>query len=232
MSGFQERLDAVRERIAAACGRAGRDPSSVALLPVTKTVPPPRIREAADCGLAVFGESRVQEARQKIPLCPAALEWHFIGHVQTNKAREAVRLFSTLHAVDSVHLLEVLDQACGQAGVTRRVLLQVNNSGEASKSGVKPEDAPALLGAAERCLRLEVAGLMTIPPASRDPADARPFFQALRELRDRLRADTGFDLPELSMGMSSDFEIAVEEGATWVRLGSALFGARQPDPEA
>ena len=223
---FQEKFQEVRQRIEAACLKAGRAPSEVSLLPVTKKVEPERIREAAACGLRVFGESRVQEARQKAPLCPAHIEWHLIGHLQTNKVRDAVALFRMMHAVDSLRLLAAIDAACAAAGTSMKVCVEVNNSGESTKYGLKPDEVPALLEAGGKMLHVELVGLMTIPPLTEDPEEARPFFCGLRELRDQWRTQTGLELPELSMGMSNDFEVAVEEGATWVRLGTLLFGGR------
>lgn len=223
---LEERLRQVVGRIEAACRRSGREPGDVRLLPVTKTVAPERVAAAAACGLRVFGESRVQEARQKIPLCSTKLEWHFIGHLQTNKVKEAVQLFRMIHAVDSLKLLRALDMACESNGITLPVLLEVNVSGESTKYGLKPDEVPDVLEQAGQFLRIEIAGLMTIPPLARDPEQARPFFRRLRELRDAWRDKSGMALTELSMGMSNDFEVAVEEGATWVRIGTLLFGER------
>lgn len=220
------RITAIEERIAAACARAGRPRESVRLLPVSKTFPPEFVMAAGECGLRVFGESRVQEARQKIPLCPSHYEWHLVGHLQSNKIKDAVRLFRMFHAVDSRRLLELVDAACKAAGRTLPVCLEVNVSGEGSKFGMSPEELPDALEAATRLYNIQVVGLMTIPPLTPDPAAARPFFRRLRELRDDTRARTGFQLSELSMGMSRDFEIAIEEQATWVRIGSILFGER------
>ncbi len=226
IEGLADRLQAVQRRIAAACARAGRDPAGVRLLAVSKTQAPDSVRAAAACGLTVFGESRVQEARQKIPLCPAVLTWHLVGHLQTNKVRDAVALFSLLHGVDSLRLLEALDAAAGAAGRIVPVLLEVNVSGERCKFGLAPADVPAVLRAADRLVRVTIEGLMTVPPLDPEPEQARPYFRALREQRDRWRRDTGLELAELSMGMSRDFEVAIEEGATWVRLGTVLFGPR------
>ena len=220
------RLAEINRRIEAACGRAGRDPAEVKLLAVSKTQGPDAVQEAAALGLTVFGESRVQEARQKIPLCSSALHWHFIGHLQTNKARDAMRLFEMVHAVDSIRLLEALDRAAQEEGRNVAVCLEVNVSGERSKFGMSPDEVSAALDRARTLFRVQVTGLMTIPPIAEDPEEARPFFRALRELRDRCRGATGLALPELSMGMSHDFEVAVEEGATWIRVGSLLFGPR------
>jgi hypothetical protein len=224
---LEQNLSKVRERLAAACARAGRGPDEVMLLPVSKTVNPDLIAVAARLGLSVFGESRVQEARSKIPLCPGHLTWHFIGHLQTNKVREAVRLFEQIHAVDSIRLLEALDRACQDEGKRLPVYLEVNVSGEPSKFGLRPEDVPPVLAASNRFFSVEVKGLMTIPPFSKEAEAARPFFRKLREWRDQWRQATGMPLAELSMGMSHDFEIAAEEGATCVRLGTILFGARK-----
>ena len=193
---------------------------------MTKTYSPEAVIEAAQAGLTEFGESRVQEARQKIPLCPSHLTWHFIGHLQTYKVKEAAALFRMIHAVDSLRLLELLDGAAREAGQKLRVCLEVNVSGERSKFGLAPEAVPDVLAASNRLFNVEIAGLMTIPPIAEDPAEARPFFRRLHTLRDEWQQTAGVRLPELSMGMSHDFEVAVEEGATWVRLGTLLFGER------
>ncbi|NQU38908.1 MAG: YggS family pyridoxal phosphate-dependent enzyme [Lentisphaerae bacterium] len=220
-------LAAVRERIAAACERAGRDVNSVGLVAVSKRKGPDAVRALAEAGLDVFGESRVQEARQKMALCPSGLTWHMIGHIQTNKAGEVVRLFSYVHAVDSLRLLDALDSAAAAAGVSLPVLLEVNVSGEGSKFGFAPEEVPGILEHCTGLMNLDISGLMTIPPFTPDPEEARPHFIRLRELRDGWRAASGFPLDELSMGMSHDFEVAIEEGATWIRLGTILFGERE-----
>ncbi|HSR87511.1 MAG TPA: YggS family pyridoxal phosphate-dependent enzyme, partial [Pontiella sp.] len=190
---------------------------------VSKTKPPEAIREGADCGLRLFGENKVQEAQAKIPLCPSGLEWHLIGHLQSNKAKVAANLFQMIHSVDSLKLLQALD---AHAETTLPVLLQVNVSGEKSKSGMAPGEVAGAVEAANQMRKIEVHGLMTIPPFSIDPERARVHFAALRELRDRLQAETGTPLPELSMGMSHDLEVAIEEGSTWVRIGTDLFGSR------
>jgi len=223
---FAERLAAVRARVAAACARAGRAPEEVRILPVGKTHGPEVIAEAVEAGVTCIGENRVQEARQKAPLCPSGIEWHLIGHLQSNKVRPAVDLFCMMHAVDSLRLAQRIDAVCGEAGKTMPVCLQVNVSGEASKFGMPPEDVPGALESAGSLMNIDVVGLMTIPPFTPEPADARPFFRRLRELRDRSAAETGVMLPELSMGMSRDFEVAVEEGATVIRPGTVLFGKR------
>lgn len=221
-----DRWDGVRPRIEAACARAGRDPSSVRVVAVAKNQSPDRVREAADAGLRTIGENRVQEAMQKQPLCPGGVEWHMVGHLQRNKARQAVALFRMIHSVDSWRLLEALDGACDEAGVRMPVCLEVNVAGEASKSGLPPGDVADVIARVGGLSRVQVCGLMTVPPFVQDPEAARPFFRRLRELRDRCEQEAGAGLPDLSMGMSNDFEVAVEEGATLVRLGTILFGAR------
>ena len=223
---MQEKIDAVLERMQAACLRAGRKPDEVRLVAVSKTYPPESVREAAECGLRVFGESRVPEAEAKIPLCPGNLEWELIGHLQRNKVRRALRLFDTIHAVDSLPLLEKINTAAKESGKNVKVYLEVNISGEPSKYGLGRDDVLPILEAATTFMNVDLAGLMTIPPFSPDPEDARPYFRKLRELRDELAAASGFGLDELSMGMSGDFEVAIEEGAACVRVGSAIFGRR------
>jgi pyridoxal phosphate enzyme (YggS family) len=223
---FESRLLKVRERVVAACERSGRAVDDVSVLAVAKRFGPEDVTMAAECGLSVIGENRVQEAKSKIPLCPGNLEWHLIGHLQSNKVRDAVQLFSMIHSVDSLKLLDVLNGECELAGKIMRVCLEVNVSGEGSKYGFAPGDISDVLGKCEAMMNIEVAGLMTIPPVSADPEGARPFFRQLRELRDEWAVASGFPLTDLSMGMSHDFEVAVEEGATWVRLGTLLFGGR------
>lgn len=224
---LQERLDVVVGRMRAACARAGRSPDTVQLLPVTKTFGPDTVQAAAALGLRVFGENRVQEALQKIPACPGHLQWHMVGHLQSNKVKIAATLFDMLQAVDSQRLLTLVEDAAQQSGRVLPVLLEVNVAGEASKFGLAPGGVEEVLRAAQRMLHVQVRGLMTVPPLARDPEATRPFFRMLRELRDDLQARTGVPLPELSMGMSGDFEVAIEEGATWIRLGAVLFGDRQ-----
>jgi pyridoxal phosphate enzyme (YggS family) len=220
---FSERLEMVEQRITKACEKAGRPRNAVRLLAVSKTKPPEAVQEAAECGVRLFGENRVQEAQSKIPLCPNGLEWHLIGHLQTNKAKVAAGLFQMIHSVDSLKLLQALNT---HADMTLPVLLQVNVSGEAAKSGMKPDEAAGVIEAANQMQKCEVHGLMTIPPFAPDPEKTRVHFAALRELRDRLQDETGTPLPELSMGMSHDLEVAIEEGSTWVRIGTDLFGSR------
>ena len=224
---LHERIEAVRARMRAAAERAGRDPESVRLVAISKAHPPEAVREAAECGIRVFGESKVQEAKAKIPLCPGHLSWHMVGHLQRNKAGLAAELFDRVHSVDSLRLLETLDRAAAEAVKVLPVFIEVNVSGEGSKFGLPPEGVPELLRAAAGLSSLSVGGLMTMPPFAEDPEKARMYFRRLRGLRDQWRAETGIPLEELSMGMSHDFEIAIEEGATWVRVGTALFGERE-----
>jgi len=230
MSRIAENLARVQARLAAAARRSGRDPEAVRLIAVTKAVGVEAIREAMAAGQRLFGENYLQEAKGKIAALGPEVEWHFIGHLQSNKAKAAVGLFALIHSLDRLSLAEALEQAAARAGKVQEVLVQVNLAREASKSGVAPEDAPALLKELRRFPHLRVRGLMTMPPWLPDPERVRPYFRALRELRDRLAAQgLGNDgLPELSMGMSGDFDVAVEEGATLVRVGTAIFGPRLP----
>ncbi len=224
--GAAAALEDVRRRIASACSRAGRDAASVALVAVSKTFPAERVRELLACGHDLFGENRVQEALEKIPLVGAGARWHLVGHLQGNKARHAVGAFELIHSVDGLDLARELARRAAARGTVQPVLVQVNLSREATKSGAGEDAALPLLEAAAALPDLEVRGLMTIPPPVEDPEASRPWFALLRELRDRAETRLGRKLPELSMGMSDDFEVAVEEGATIVRIGRALFGAR------
>jgi PLP dependent protein len=219
-------LDRIRSKLAAACERAGRGIDTVTLVSVSKGQPPETVRAAAELGLTIFGENRIQEAKAKISLCPNRLRWHMIGHLQTNKCREAVRLFDMIHSVDSLHLAAELDRCAERAAKTVRILLEVNVAGEASKYGYAPAQLLAELAELNRFRRLEIHGLMTMAPWSPDPERARPVFRRLRELQAECGSILGAPLSELSMGMSGDFEVAIEEGATLVRLGTALFGDR------
>ncbi|MFZ4398170.1 MAG: YggS family pyridoxal phosphate-dependent enzyme [Kiritimatiellia bacterium] len=217
-------LTAAQQRMAAACARAGRKPEEVEIIGVTKTFGPDVVAEAWQAGLRKLGENRIQEAAAKIPQCPSGPEWHLIGHLQRNKVRAALEFFSVIHAVDSLRLLEQIDRVADEAGCQPRILLEVNVSGEVSKFGLKPEDVPAVVEKTMQTRAVTLVGLMTMAPFFPDPQQTRPVFARLRELRDRLERDLGVGLPHLSMGMSNDFEVAVEEGATWVRLGTSLFG--------
>ncbi len=220
-------LRRVQERIVAAAERAGRDPADITLIAVSKTMPPQAIRAAYDAGARHFGESRVQEAREKIPaLALPDVQWEMIGTLQRNKARSAVELFSRLHSLDSAALAHAVARAAEARGVVMPVLLQVNVAGEATKHGIAPEDVLPLARLIDSLPSLGGAGLMTIAPIVTDPEDARPIFRRLRELRDRLRDDLGDHWRELSMGMTDDFPAAIAEGATLVRVGRAIFGER------
>ena len=218
----------IRKRLARAASRAGRDPESIRLLAVSKTVETARIREALDAGIRLFGENYVQEAREKIPALGGDIEWHMIGHLQTNKVKYVVPLFDWIHSVDRMELARDLDRKAGQHGRKLNVLIEVNVSGEASKSGASSQDVPALLRAVALLPQIQVRGLMTMPPYSDNPENARPYFVALAKLREDIRAlsiDT-ISMDELSMGMTDDFEVAIEEGATIIRVGRAIFGER------
>lgn len=221
-----ENLDAIRLRIEAACVRAGRDPTSITLLPVSKGQPPEAVRAVADLGPHVFGESKVQEARAKISLCPGRLRWHMIGHLQTNKCRDAVHFFEMIQSVDSLALAGEINKRCEQAAKTMAVLLEANIAGEASKFGYRPDALLNELEEINALKRLEIQGLMTIAPWTQDPEKARAIFRRLRELKERCEQVLGAPLPHLSMGMSGDFDVAIEEGATIIRVGTALFGPR------
>jgi len=222
-----DHLNAIELRIGAACARAGRERSSVTLLAVTKTQPPERVNEATQLGLTLFGENKVQEAKAKIPHCSSRLRWHMIGHLQSNKCRDAVELFEMVQSVDSLALAQELNKRAEQASRTLPILLEVNIVGEASKFGYKPEQLLQDWKELTSLPRLEVRGLMTIPPWSPLPEKARPVFRKLRELKQECEQLLGAPLPHLSMGMSGDFEVAIEEGATIIRIGTALFGERK-----
>jgi pyridoxal phosphate enzyme (YggS family) len=225
MSQIAQNLEEVRHRITAAAQKAGRDPAQVRLVAVSKTMPVELIREAVAAGQRLFGENYLQEARAKIEALGQAASWHFIGHLQSNKAKAAVALFELIHGVDRLKLARALDAAAAALGKMQDILIQVNLAGEASKSGGSPEAAPELLRQISLLPNLRVLGLMTMPPFLA-PEALRPYFRELRELRDRIQDLTGRPLPELSMGMSGDYEVAVEEGATLVRVGTAIFGSR------
>jgi PLP dependent protein len=228
-STVASRLTDVRRRIAAAAASAGRDPSSVQLIAVSKTFPIDAIREAYAAGQRDFGENKVQEGLQKSATsADLPIRWHLLGHLQTNKARKAVSAFAVIQSVDGVELLQKLDRAAGESGRAPELLIQVDLAGEATKFGVPPGEVPRLLEAAAACRAARVVGLMTLPPIPDTPDDARPWFRRLRDLRDEWLA-AGVPAPmlrELSMGMSGDFEVAIQEGATMVRVGTAIFGSR------
>jgi len=221
-----DRYHAIRHRVAAACKHAGRVPADVTIIGVTKTKPAAAIRAAAEAGITEIGENYVQELVAKHAGLGAIVRWHFIGHLQRNKVREIVSFVDLIHGVDSERLGVEIDRRAADAGRRMPVLVQVNTSGEASKSGVAPADLPALVERLAQLPGLDVQGLMTIPAIFDDPEGVRPMFRMLRTLRDELRRSTGLPLSHLSMGMTGDFEVAVEEGATMVRIGTALFGHR------
>jgi pyridoxal phosphate enzyme (YggS family) len=220
------RLDSIQKRIAAACGKAGRDPAGVMLLAVTKGIPPEAIRAAADLGLAVFGESKVQEARLKISTCPSRYRWHMIGHLQSNKCRDAVHFFEMIQSVDSLAIAQEINKWAEKAAKDMPVLLEVNVAGESSKFGYHPEELLKELAELNALRKIEIHGLMTIAPWAEEPEKVRPVFRKLRELKLECEKILGAPLQQLSMGMSGDFETAIEEGATIVRVGTALFGPR------
>ncbi|MFA5467302.1 MAG: YggS family pyridoxal phosphate-dependent enzyme [Candidatus Izemoplasmatales bacterium] len=224
----RENIRFIREEIGSAALRSGRDPSAVRLMAVTKTVDDARILEAIEAGVDIMGENYVQEAKRKIETMDVDVKWHMIGHLQSNKAKYAVRFFDMIHSVDRLGLAEELDKRSAAVGRVTTVLIEVNVSGEESKSGIPAEEAPALVRKIASLDHLSIRGLMTMPPWFEDPEHARPYFVALRDLRDRIAAEEipGVDLCELSMGMSADYRVAVEEGATIVRIGTAIFGPR------
>ncbi len=219
-------VKAVQKRIEAACARTGREPSAVTLVAVSKGQPPEAVAAAAQAGLSLFGENKVQEAKAKIPLCPDRLHWHMVGHLQTNKCRDAVELFEMVQSVDSLRVAEELNKRAEQAAKRMPILLEVNAVGEASKFGCRPDQLLAELSSINALPRLEIQGLMAVPPWTRDPEDVRPVFRQMRELKTRCEEILGASLPHLSMGMTGDFEVAIEEGATMVRIGTAIFGSR------
>ncbi len=226
MQDIRANLERVRERIARAAERAGRRPEDVLLIGVSKTVDVERIRRAVAAGLPALGENRVQEAREKVRVLGRPVPWHLVGHLQTNKARDAVELFDLIHSLDRLEVARECDRRARQRGRPVAGLLQVNVAGEATKGGFPPEAVGAALDEIARLDHLRVRGLMAIPPAVEQAEEARPWFRALADLAKR------HGLPELSMGMSADFEVAVEEGATMVRVGTAIFGPRPPRPAA
>lgn len=228
MSQIAQNLEEVRKRLEAAARRAGRDPAAVRCVAVSKTVDLDRVREAVAAGHRLFGENYLQEAKNKIAALGPEVSWHFVGHLQSKKARGVVELFHLIHSLDRLKLAQALEEAAARMGKVQEVLVQVDLAGEETKSGAPPEEVPDLLREIAQLPHLKVLGLMTMPPWFADPEAVRPYFRALRELRDRLRHLQVVDSPlnELSMGMSGDFEVAIEEGATLVRVGTAIFGSR------
>ena len=226
MPGIQDNLLRVMERMERAARRVGRGPGEVKLVAVSKTVDIARIREAIEAGASILGENYVQEAQTKIEEIGKPVSWHFIGHLQTNKAKIAVRLFDAIHCVDGLALTEDLNRRAQQVNRKIPVMIEVNLSGEATKFGAEEEKVTALAQGILKLDHLSLEGLMTMPPYFDDPEMSRPYFVQLRALKEKL-AKGGVPLKHLSMGMSNDFEVAIEEGATYVRVGTAIFGARK-----
>jgi len=226
---IQSRLKRVKDQITEAALACGRDPKTIKLIAVSKTVPADRILAAIGAGVTDLGENYVQEAREKIEaLGRETVSWHFIGHLQTNKAKYVVRLFDLIHSVDSLKLAKELDKRARAVGKVQKVLVQVNISGEATKSGIETEQAVALVRQMALLDNLAICGLMTMPPYFNSPEKVRPYFKALKDLGNRVRTEAiaNVDMAELSMGMTGDFEAAIQEGATLVRIGTAIFGHR------
>lgn len=225
--GISDNLESIQQRIDAACDRSGRDPKDVKLIAVSKGHSAQSIREAADAGLTVFGENKVQELKLKKGQCPGHLQWEFIGHLQTNKCRDAVFCSNMIHSVDSERVAEALHLACEKLVTSLPVLLEVNVSGEATKYGFRPDEILSKLLELNEFDRLEIHGFMCMAPWTKEPEKARAYFRQLKELQKEAEDILGAPLPELSMGMSGDFEIAIEEGSTRIRLGTTLFGERK-----
>lgn len=226
MSDIAENLREIVGKITSACERSGRGLAAVELVAVSKTFPIASIRDACEAGQMIFGESKLQEAEPKIAALPGSLHWHFIGRVQRNKVRKLLQNFEAIHAIDSLRLASYADDVAGELGVFPQIFLQVNIGGEESKGGFEPELLRSEMEALLKLKRLEIVGLMCIPPAGPDGESARKWFASLRELRDALESEFAVKLPALSMGMSGDYQVAIEEGATHVRVGSAIFGKR------
>ena len=226
MLTIRDNLLRVRERIEGAAQKAGRDPKEIKLVAVSKMVEVDRIKEAIEAGVSILGENYVQEAQEKIEALGKPVSWHFIGHLQSNKAKYAVRLFDVIHSLDSIPLAEELSRRAEQPDRVIRVMIEVNLSKEATKFGTDEERVLNLARRIQNLGHLSLEGLMTMPPYFDSPEMSRPYYVALRELEDRMIKD-GIPLKELSMGMSNDFEIAIEEGATYVRVGTAIFGPRE-----
>jgi PLP dependent protein len=221
-----ENLERVREHIAQAATKSGRSADDVDLVAISKTHDAEKVREAIEAGQSLFGESRVQEARVKIPDLPSSARWHFVGHLQKNKIRHALPLFELVHSVDSLALAQDMNRIAEEDGLHPRVLIEVNVAGEGSKFGFQPDKLRAEMESLLALSRLSILGLMCIPPIGDEAEGSRKFFIALRELRDRLQSEFHVDLAQLSMGMTQDYAVAVEEGATLVRVGTAIFGER------
>ncbi|UCD84603.1 MAG: YggS family pyridoxal phosphate-dependent enzyme [Deltaproteobacteria bacterium] len=226
MSEIAARLSYVRSQIEVAARRAGREPDSIKLVAVTKMVEIDEIKEAARAGVEAFGENYVQESREKIRQVEQAKEWHFIGRLQSNKVRQVLGLFDLIHSVDRFSLAEQIQKRAEQKELIQQILIQVNISGEETKSGVERDEAITLINRVKGFPGIALRGLMTMPPYFDDPEMARPYFRILREIRDKAEGQCGISLPELSMGMSGDYQVAIEEGATIIRVGTAIFGPR------
>lgn len=226
MPSIAENLERVQEQIAEAAAKSGRSTDNVDLVAISKTHDAEKVREAIEAGQTLFGESRIQEARAKIPDLPSNLRWHFVGHLQKNKIRHALPLFELIHSIDSLALAQDIDRIAQEEGLHPRVLLEANVAGEGSKFGFKPETLRAEMESLLRLPRLSILGLMTIPPIADETEASRKHFVALRELRDQLESKFQVDLAQLSMGMTQDYAVAVEEGATLIRVGTAIFGER------
>jgi PLP dependent protein len=226
MNSIAQNLERVGDQVAAAAGKAGRAVEDIELVAISKTHAAEKVREAVEAGQTLFGESRVQEARVKIPELPSNLRWHFVGHLQKNKIRHALPLFELIHSVDSLELAREMDRIAGEEGLRPRALLEVNVAGEGSKFGFEPEKLRSEMEALLALSRLSIEGLMCIPPVAEEAEASRKYFVELRQLRDRLQTEFRVDLARLSMGMTQDFAVAVEEGATLVRVGTAIFGQR------
>ena len=226
MNSIAENLERVRKQMAHAAANAGRAVDEIELVAITKMHPAGKVREAIEAGQTLFGESRVQEARAKIPELPSNARWHFVGHLQKNKIRHALPLFELFHSIDSLALAQEMNRIAADEGMHPRVLLEVNVSGEGSKFGFSPDKLRKQMEELLALQRLSILGLMTIPPLADEAEASRKYFVQLRELRERLQTEFHVDLPQLSMGMTQDFPIAVEEGATLVRVGTAIFGER------
>lgn len=227
-----ENLERVRSQIADAAKKKGRSPDDIELVAISKTHDAEKVRAAYEAGQTLFGESRVQEARTKIPLLPSSLRWHFVGHLQKNKIRHALPLFELFHSVDSLALAQEMNRIADEDGMHPRVLLEVNVSGEGSKFGFKPETVRAEMESLLALPRLSIEGLMTIPPFAEGAEASRKFFVQLCEFRDALEKEFDMKLPQVSMGMTNDFTVAIEEGATLVRVGTAIFGERSKKQKA
>src|SRR6266566_6876606 len=227
MPSIAENLERAHEQIAGAAAKVGRAADEIELVAISKTHPAEKVREAIEAGQTLFGESRVQEARAKIPELPSNLRWHFVGHLQKNKIRHALPLFEMIHSVDSLGLAQEINRIAEEEGIHPRVLLEVNVAGEGSKFGFSPDKLRDEMEELLALPRLSILGLMTIPPLAEEPEASRKYFVQLRELRGRVQTDFRVNLAQLSMGMTQDYAIAIEEGATLVRVGTAIFGERK-----